>query len=383
MNNWMEIEREFEFDVYPKRDICLVKGEGAVVEDSNGRKYIDCVAGHGVANIGHCNEYVVEAIKNQVENLITCSNVFYNNKRAEFLEKLVSIAPESLKRVFLCNSGAESIEAAIKFARFTTKKTEIITAMKGFHGRTYGAMSATFTKKYRESFEPIVPGFVYTPFNKFEKLLEKVNENTAAIILETVQGEGGVNLGDPDFFQSVRTICDEKNILLIIDEVQTGFGRTGKMFGTEHMGVEPDIMTVAKAIAGGLPMGAVLCNEKIEIPVGMHGTTFGGNPLVCAAGIATLDYILGNKLEKQSEELGNYFMNSLKSIKSDKIKEVRGLGLMIGVELTEKVQTYILKLMELGILALPAGSKTLRFLPPLIITKGQIDEVVNAVEKVI
>jgi len=383
MKNWIELESELEFDVYPKRGICLTKGEGAKVTDSNGKVYIDCVAGHGVANIGHKNVAVINAIKNQAEKLITCSNVFYNDKRAEFLEKLLKITPETLKKGFLCNSGAESVEAAIKFARFTTKKTEVITAMKGFHGRTYGAMGATFTKKYREPFEPGVPGFVYTPFNKFEKLKEKVNENTAAIMLEVVQGEGGVNLGNCQFFQSVRKLCDEKNILLIIDEIQTGFGRTGKMFACEHFDIQPDIMTVAKAIAGGLPMGAVLCNEKIQVPVGRHGTTFGGNPLVCAAGIATLDFIVENHLEKLSNIRGQYFQNKLKKINSSKIKEVRGLGLMVAVELTEKVKPYILKLMDFGVLALPAGANTLRFLPPLVISELELDVVVKAVGEVL
>jgi acetylornithine/LysW-gamma-L-lysine aminotransferase len=254
MKDFKNLEKIYEFDVYPKRDLVLVRGKNAKVWDSDGKEYIDCVAGHGVANIGHCNDRVIEAIEKQARQLISCTGTFYNDTRALLLEKLIGIAPQNLKRAFLCNSGAESIEAAIKFARFTTRRKEFVCGMRGFHGRTMGALSATFTPEYRKDFEPIVEGFHYVPFNNFGKLAEIVNDNTAGVILEPVQGEGGVNIGNREYFTEVRKLCEERKVLLILDEVQTGFCRTGKMFACNHFDLEPDIMCVAKGIAGGLPM---------------------------------------------------------------------------------------------------------------------------------
>jgi len=373
MTDFKKLEQTYEFDVYPKREIVLVRGKNARVWDSEGKEYIDCVAGHGVASIGHCNEKVIEAIEKQAGQLISCAGTFYNDARASLLEKLMSIAPKSLKRAFLCNSGTETVEAAIKFARFTTKRKEFITAMRGFHGRTMGAMSATFNPEYRKDFEPIVEGFHYVPFNNFEKLLEKVNDQTAAVILEIVQGEGGVHIGDRDYFAKVRKLCNERNLLLIIDEVQTGFCRTGKMFACNHFDLEPDILCLAKAIAGGLPMGAVLCSDKIEAPVGKHGSTFGGNPLVCAAAIAAIDYMLENRLDEQARAKGDYFVEKIEQHSFANVREIRHLGLMIGIELKDKSTPYLLKLMEKGVLALPAGATVLRLLPPLTISYEDLD----------
>jgi len=373
MTDFKKLEQTYEFDVYPKREIVLVRGKNARVWDSEGKEYIDCVAGHGVASIGHCNEKVIEAVEKQARQLISCPGTFYNDARASLLEKLMSIAPKSLKRAFLCNSGTETVEAAIKFARFTTKRKEFITAMRGFHGRTMGAMSATFNPEYRKDFEPIVEGFHYVPFNNFEKLLEKVNDQTAAVILEIVQGEGGVHIGDRDYFAKVRKLCNERNLLLIIDEVQTGFCRTGKMFACNHFDLEPDILCLAKAIAGGLPMGAVLCSDKIEAPVGKHGSTFGGNPLVCAAAIAAIDYMLENRLDEQARAKGDYFVEKIEQHSFANVREIRHLGLMIGIELKDKSTPYLLKLMEKGVLALPAGATVLRLLPPLTISYEDLD----------
>ncbi len=379
MTDFKALEAAYEFSVYPKRDLVIVRGKNAKVWDENGREYIDCIAGHGVASLGHGNETVVAAVERQARRLISCSSSLYNDARASFLEKLLSIAPRNLKRAFLCNSGTETIEAAIKFARFTTRKTEFICAMRGFHGRTMGAMSATFNPEYRREFEPVVPGFTYVPFNNFEKLQEKVNDSTAGIILEIVQGEGGVHVGSGEYFRQVRTLCDEKDLLLIIDEVQTGFCRTGRMFACEHFGLEPDILCVAKAIAGGLPMGAAVCSEKIQPPMGKHGSTFGGNPLVCAAGSAAIDFMLENKLDKQAQQKGDYFTGKLREHPFDSVREIRHLGLMVGIELKEKGQPYLMKLMDLGVLAMPAGSTVLRFLPPLTIGYDELDFVAEQV----
>lgn len=383
MTDFKQIEQTYEFDVYPKRDIVLVRGENAKVWDSDGREYVDCVAGHGVASIGHCNDRVVEALEKQARQLINCPGTFYNDTRALFLEKLVGVAPKNLKRAFLCNSGTEAVEAAIKFARFTTKKKEFITAMRGFHGRTMGAMSATFNPEYRKDFEPIVPGFHYVPFNNFEKLAEKVDDQTAGVILEIVQGEGGVHVGDRDYFAKVKALCDERNLLLILDEVQTGFCRTGKMFACDHFDLEPDIMCVAKAIAGGLPMGAVLCSDKIEPPMGKHGSTFGGNPLVSAAAIAAIDYMVEHRLDEQASKKGDYFVKKIEPHSFANVREIRHLGLMIGIELKDKSTPYLLRLMERGVLALPAGATVLRFLPPLTIGYEELDFVAEKLTEIL
>lgn len=382
MNHWMQLENTFAFDVYPKRDLVLVRGQGAKVWDDQGREFIDCVAGHGVASVGHCNPKVVAAIQAQAEKLITCSGIFYNDTRAQLLEKLVRVAPKNLTRAFLCNSGTESLEAAIKFARFTTHKTEFVCAMRSFHGRTFGALSATFNPQYREDFEPLVPGFHFAPFNQFGKLAEKVNENTAAILLEVIQGEGGVNVGQAEFFAQVQQLCRERGILLIIDEVQTGFCRTGKFFAVEHFGIEPDLLCVAKALGGGFPIGGVLCSEKVAVPLGKHGTTFGGNPLACAAGIAAIDFMQAENLAQQAAEKGEYLINKLRNSLTN-VREIRGLGLMLGIELKEKVKPFLLALLEEGVLALPAGATVLRLLPPLTISYDELDWVIEKIVRVV
>jgi acetylornithine/LysW-gamma-L-lysine aminotransferase len=379
MTSLKELEATYDFNVYAKRDLVLVRGQGAKVWDSDGREYVDCIGGHGVANVGHCNEKVVAAIDAQAHKLISCSVTIYNDARARFLEKLLSITPKNLKRAFLCNSGTEAIEAAIKFARFTTKKKDFITAMRGFHGRTMGSMSATFNPEYRKDFEPIVPGFKYVPFNNFDKLKEAVGDDTAAILLEVVQGEGGIHVGSADYFRQVRKLCDEENILLILDEVQSGFCRTGRMFACNHFDLEPDILCLSKAIAGGVPMGAVVCGEKIQPPMGKHGSTFGGNPLACAAGSAALDFMIESKLDEQARDKGEFFVGKLKQHFFANVREIRHLGLMIGIELKEKSQPYLVKLMEQGVLAMPAGATVLRFLPPLVITKDELDFVARKV----
>ncbi len=295
------------------------------------------------------------------------------------IQKLVEITPKNLNKVFLCNSGAESVEAAIKFARLASGKTEFICAMRSFHGRTMGALSATFNPKYREPFEPLIPGFQFVAYNNFEKLKEKVTDKTAAIMLEVVQGEGGVHIGDADYFKQVSKLCKNKNILLIIDEVQTGFCRTGKMFASEYFDLQPDILCLAKAMAGGLPIGAVLCSNKIEVSFGSHGTTFGGNPLVAAAANAAIDFMIEEKLADQALDKGNYFAEEFSKIELEKVREFRQIGLMIGIELKEKVQPYINTLQEKGVLAIPAGVTVLRLLPPLTISKEDLGIVIEKI----
>jgi acetylornithine/LysW-gamma-L-lysine aminotransferase len=383
MIDYKSLIDQYEIDVYPRRDVVLVKGKGARLWDDNGNEYIDMASGISVANIGHANDKVVEAIKKQSSILMTCANTFYNDTKALFLQKLFSITPQNMTKTFLTNSGTEAIEAAIKLARYSTKKPKFITAMKSFHGRTYGALSATFKKEYRDGFEPLLPGFTFVPFNNFEKLAQAVDNDTAGIILEPVQGEGGINIGQKEYFQKVRQLCDEKNILLIIDEIQTGFGRTGKIFAIEHFDIDADMITLAKSIAGGFPMGALLCSEKIKVEKSIHGSTFGGNPLACAAGIASIDFMLENKLWIQAEEKGRFVKELLTKQLLSKAREIRMLGLMIGIELKEKVQPVLQELLSRKVIALPAGTTVLRLLPPLVIEYDQLEVAINHIIEIL
>ena len=383
MSKFKELIDKYEVAVYPKRDLVIVKGKEATVWDENGNEYIDCAAGIGVATIGHANPAVVKAITLQAEILITNACVFYNDTRALFLEKLNQITPANLTRSFLTNSGTEAMEAAIKFARVSTGKTDFITTMRGFHGRTMGSLSGTHKAEYREPFEPLVPGFSFVPYNNLEKMEEVITEKTAGIILEVIQGEGGVNIASQEYLEGVRALCDNNNILLIIDEIQTGFCRTGKMFAIDHFGIEPDIMTVAKGIAGGFPVGAAICSDKVKIAFGQHGTTFGGNPLASAAGLAAINFMLENDLAEEARKKGDYFVNQLNVDELSKVREVRHKGLMIGIELKEKVQPFLQQLMDEGIIVMPAGKIVLRMLPPAVITYEQLDKVAGVFNRIL
>ena len=377
-----DLETRHTTGVYSKRPVVIVRGLGARLWDADGKEYIDCVGGHGTANVGHANRLVAQAIADQSKILVSCPEMFFNDRRAILLERLCSLA--GMERAFFSNSGTEAIEAAIKFSRLLTRRPEIVAAMRGFHGRTFGSLSATWEKKYRSPFEPLVPGYRFFPYNDIEALRQVVSDQTAAVILEVVQGEGGVNPGQPEFLQAAEALCRERGAFLIIDEVQTGFGRTGKMFAFQHYGLAPDMLCVAKSIAGGLPMGATLLREGLgELPAQVHGSTFGGNPLACAAALAALDYIENKRLPERSEELGAWFLSRLKEIQSPLIRSVRGKGLMVGIELKRKVTPYLQALMSQGVMALPAGLTVMRFLPPLVISKDELEVVARAVEHVL
>ena len=310
--------------------------------------------------------------------------MFYNDKRAQLLARLVSVLPDGLDRIFLCNSGTEAIEGALKFARLSSGRTHIVAAMRGFHGRTYGALSATHKKQYRQPFMPLLPGFSHVPFGKIEKMKTAVTAETAAVILEVVQGEGGVRPGTTEYFQAVRQLCDESGALLIIDEVQTGFGRTGRWFACEHVGIVPDIMALGKAIAGGVPMGAIAIGRHVaDLPTGVHGSTFGGNPLACAAASATLQTIQDENLVTRAAELGAYLQAGLEQIESPLIREVRSIGLMVGIELKVRAMPIVNELMARGVMTLTAGATVLRLLPPLVITQTQLDKVVEVLALVL
>jgi acetylornithine/LysW-gamma-L-lysine aminotransferase len=369
--------------LYTKQPIIIVRGKGALLWDINGSEYIDCAAGHGVANLGHAHPKVATAIAEQSTQLVTLFETFYNDKRAALMDKITSLVP-GLEKVFFCNSGTETVEAALKFARVSTGRTAVIASMRGFHGRTMGALSATYNKKYKEAFEPLVPGFSHIAYNNIEALEAAVTVQVAAVILEAVQGEGGVYPASPDYLQAARRICTERGALLILDEVQAGLGRTGKMFAFQHSGITPDIVCVAKSLAGGLPMGAVLFGDSVRnLAPGLHGSTFGGNPLACAAALAALTAMEEEDLPAQAAAKGAYLMKELKSIQSPLIREVRGLGLMVGIELKQKVAPYLQALQDRHILALNAGLTTIRLLPPLVITVEELDRVIVALREVL
>jgi acetylornithine/LysW-gamma-L-lysine aminotransferase len=383
----MTSENRLMANVFAKRPLVISRGKGALLWDINGKEYIDCMGSYGVALLGHSHPKVVEALCNQAEMLISCHASLYNKKRTEFLQKLVSITPKGLNKAFLSNSGAESVECAIKLARKYTGKPEIIAVMGAFHGKTMGALSATWDKKYREPFQPLVPAFKHVPPDNIEKIGEAITDKTAAVLLEPIRGEGGVRVPPDDFLPSVRKICDEKEVLLVLDEVQTSFGRTGKLFACEHWSVTPDVMCLAKPFAGGLPIGITVAKEHVmsAFKLGEHSSTFSGSPIVCAAACAAINVLIDDKLAKRAVAVGAYFKGKLEELKAKHkiVKEVRGLGLMLGIELRYDVHNIIIKAMDRGVLVLDAGRNVLRFLPPLIIEKEQIDKTIAVLEEVI
>ncbi len=378
MTNTIELENKYTSGLYVKRPLALVRGQGALVWDENGREYVDCVAGQGSANLGHCHPAVVKAITEQAQMLMACTEMFYFAKRAELQARLVEAAGGDINRVFLCNSGTEAVEGALKLARYSTGRTDFIAAKRGFHGRTMGALSATWNKKYRDPFQPLVPGFRHVTYNNLEELAAAVDETTAGVILEVVQAEGGVYPGTPEFLRGAEEICRARGALLILDEVQTGFGRTGRMFAYQHYGLRPDFVALAKSIGGGIPMGAILIGDRVRtLEPALHANTFGGNPVTSAAAVAAMDVYEEERIPEKAAELGTYLMAKLRSISSPLVREVRGLGLIVGIEIKQKVAPYIAALAEHGVLALPAGINVIRLLPPLVITRAQLDRVVE------
>jgi acetylornithine/LysW-gamma-L-lysine aminotransferase len=370
--------------VYAKRAVTMIRGAGSLLYDSIGREYVDCAGGYGTCIVGHSHPKVVEAIRQQAEKLTSCHGSFYNDARAAFVEKLVSIAPSELSRVYLGNSGAEAVEAAIKIARKSTGKKQIIAAKGGFHGKTHGALSATWDTKYRKSFEPLVPGFAHIPFNDTEAAKTSIASDTAAVLVEPVQGEGGVRIPAPDWLPTLYDLTRDRGALLILDEIQTGFGRTGKMFASEHFGVQPDILCLGKGIASGLPIGVTLASDRImsSLAKGEHTSTFGGNPIVSAAGAATIDALLEDRLVDNASVTGLYFKERLAKLQQEYsiIRETRGLGLMLAVENRFDVYTLLQKTLEDGVVILDAGRNILRFLPPLCITRPEVDRVITALD---
>lgn len=387
MSNIIDLENTYTSGVYSKRQVAIVRGEGAMLWDDEGRAYIDCAAGHGVANVGHGRSEIAAALAAQALRLVTCPEIVYNDVRARLLERLARLTPQGLERIFLCNSGTEAVEGALKLARLVTGRTGIVATLRGFHGRSMGALSATWEPHYREPFAPLVPGVTHIRYNNLAVAEAAITAETAAVLIELVQGEGGVHIASDDYVHGLAKLCRERGALLIIDEVQTGFGRTGRLFACNHYDLSPDILCLAKSLAGGMPMGALCLGPRVtesgRISKGVHGSTFGGNPLACAAALATLDIIERETLPQRSAELGAYALERLRALQAPLIREVRGRGLMIGIELTRRVQPYLETLCERGILALPAGPNVMRLLPPLVIERKQLDHVLDVVAEIL
>jgi len=369
-------EDQYLGNLYQRFPVTIEKALGSHVWDTDNNEYIDCMGGYGVALVGHRNERVVNAIKSQIEKVITVHSSFYNKTREEFLQTLIGIAPAGLSQVHLNNSGAESVEAGIKFARkFTGRKGMV--AMKGsYHGKSMGALSLTFSPKYRESFQPLLEKVTFSPYGDIDALQTAVDKDTAFVILEPIQGESGIHVPPDGFLQDVRKICDENGSLLVFDEIQSGLGRTGRMWASEHWETTPDIMCLAKGIAGGVPMGATLVRPDIlsVIKKGEHSSTFGGNPLACAAGTATLQALTQDGLVENAKNMGEKFLRGLNDLKSKHkiIREVRGRGLMIGVELKFEVKDILMEGIKKGLLLLYSGRNILRLLPPLVMSDEDV-----------
>ena len=378
----VRVPREFATSASPRPK--LVRGRGAKLWDVDGREYIDLGATHGVGNLGASHPEVVRAIEEQARELLYLGSGYANPVRSEFIDRLLSLLPASFGSVFLSNSGTEAVEAALKIARSATGRTKVVAAMRGFHGRTYGALSATWRRELREPFEPLVPGFVHVPFNDLAALEAAVDDTTALVLLEPVQGEGGVHIATEEFLRGARAATERSGALLAFDEVQTGLGRTGRMFAFERWGVVPDLLLLAKSLAGGLPIGAtVIASEVVPRFRGSHHSTFGGNPLVCAAGRAALDVLVRERLPERAERLGALGRERLGRLPPEKVREVRGIGLMFGVEFREKVAPYLAALESRGYLAISAGSTVLRLLPPLVISDAEWDGGLAAIDGVV
>jgi acetylornithine/LysW-gamma-L-lysine aminotransferase len=372
---------------YARKPVTIVSGKGALLYDDRGSEYVDCTGAYGACIVGHAHPRVVKAITDQAQKLIACHGSVYNDARARFTSKLTNILPTGLDRVFLSNSGTEAVECAIKVARKSTGRRKVVAVKGGFHGKTHGALSATWDTKYRKNFEPLVPGFVHIPFDNIEAAKETITNDTAAVLVEPIQGEGGIRVPSSNWTALLQDLIHDAGGLLVADEIQTGFGRTGKMFASEHSGMQPDILCLGKGIASGLPIGITAGTSETmdSLSVGEHTNTFGGNPVVCAAGSATIDVLFDERLVDNAVKVGEYFKAGLLQLMSAHriIREVRGLGLMLAVEARFDVHQMILDALQQGVLMLDAGRNILRFLPPLCIQSEQVDRVLETLPKVL
>ena len=380
-------EDQYLGNLYQRFPVTIEKGLGAHVWDTNSKEYIDCMGGYGVALVGHRNERVVNAIKSQIDKIITVHSSLYSKTREEFLETLFKVAPKGLTQAHLNNSGAEAIEAAMKFARKFTGKKGMVAMNGSYHGKSMGALSLTFNPKYRKAFQPLVDKVTFSPFGNIESLREKIDDDTAFVILEPIQGESGINVAPDGFLQDVRKLCDDNGILLIFDEIQAGLGRTGRMWASEHWDTAPDILCIAKGIAGGVPMGVTMVRTDILdcINKGEHSSTFGGNPLSCAAGTATLQALTQDGLITNADKMGKLFREGLERLKEKHtvIRAIRGKGLMIGIELKFEVKNILMEGIEKNLLLLYSGRNILRLLPPLVISEEDVTKSLEILDELL
>jgi acetylornithine/LysW-gamma-L-lysine aminotransferase len=373
--------------LYQRFPVNIAKGKGTRVWDTAGKEYIDCMGGYGVALVGHCNDRVVNAIKRQAEILITAHMSTYNDTRLKFMEKIASVAPPSLNKIFFANSGAESVEAALKFARKYSDRHGVIAMNGGYHGKTFGALSVTYSEKYRKSFMPLLDGVKFVPYSDPYLLEEAIDDTIGSVILEPIQGETGIIVPPEDLLPKIREICDRRNLVLIFDEIQSGLGRTGKMWAGQNWNTTPDIMCLAKGIAGGIPMGLVLAKQEImdRMKLGEHSSTFGGSPIACAAGTATMEALIDDKLIDNAAKMGMHFKEGLNRLqeKHKIVRQVRGIGMMLGVELRFDVKNVLFDGIRHGLLILYSGRNILRLLPPLVMDEMTVSRVVDIIDAIL
>jgi acetylornithine/LysW-gamma-L-lysine aminotransferase len=373
--------------LYQRFPVNIAKGKGAKVWDIAGKEYIDCMGGYGVALVGHCNDRVVNALKRQAEILITAHMSMYNNTRLRFMEKIASVAPSSLNKIFFANSGAESVEAALKFARKYSGRHGVIAMNGGYHGKTFGALSVTYSEKYRKSFMPLLDGVKFVPYSDPSMVEEVVDDTIGSVILEPIQGETGIIVPPDDLLPKIREICDRRNLVLIFDEIQSGLGRTGKMWASQNWNTTPDIMCLAKGIAGGIPMGLVLAKQEImdTMKLGEHSSTFGGSPIACAAGTATIEALTDDKLIDNASKMGVRFKEGLTRLqeKHKIVRQVRGIGMMLGIELRFDVKEILFDGIRHGLLILYSGRNILRLLPPLVMDETTVSRAVDIIDVIL
>ena len=386
----VENEESFVGNLYQRFPINITKGKGCRVWDISGKEYLDCMGGYGVALVGHCNDRVVKAITNQIQNLITCHMSVYNDVRIDFLKKFSKIAPTNLQKTFFTNSGTESVEASLKFSRKYTSKPGVLALNGGYHGKTFGSLSVTYNEKYRKSFLPLLDNMQFIAYSESDTIPEivtKSNKKIGTVIVEPIQGETGIIMPPSGFLKKIRNICNENGLVLIFDEIQSGLGRTGKMWAGQHWDVEPDIMCLAKGIAGGVPMGLTVMRSEILdcLKVGEHSSTFAGNPLACAAGSATIDSIIEDELVSNSEKMGRIFKSGLLEIKEKYkiVRDVRGVGMMLGIEMRFDVKDILLDGIKNGILLLYSGRNILRLLPPIVMKEEEVNKSLELIDKLI
>ena len=380
-------EDSYLINLYQRFPVTIERAQGATIWDTDGKEYIDCMGGYGVAIIGHCNKVVIEAITLQMNKLMVCHMSTYNNSRLQFLSKLKSIAPDNLSKIFFSNSGAESIEAALKFARKFSQKTGVVSMYGGYHGKTFGALSVTYNSKYRKSFSPLLEGVKFVPFGDISSLAEAIDESIGTVIIEPIQGESGIIMPPEGYVRAVREVCTEKKLVLIFDEIQTGLGRTGKMWAGENWSAVPDIMCIAKGIASGIPTGVTFVKEEIAncMHLGEHSSTFAGNPIASSAGSATIDTIIKEDLVTKASDTGAYFKKKLIELKDKHpiIRDVRGLGMMLALESRFDVRDILMDGIKNGLLMLYSGRTVIRLLPPLVMKKEQVSRAVEIMDDIL